>query len=192
MLVSRGDVSCGEEKRGLSLRGEYGKLNRRIFKLASSIDSLQSAYIFNRHIFNRHIFNRHIFNRHIQWCEMSCMWVQKWGSSWGDVLHGGYGSRLRSSHRQVVCRWFGCTPVGRPDGVSCRMYRTARRLFRVDVSGGPRTTHPNRLLSSKNLIIKRDSVERIWLLMRVSALTNPAALYTGLEMIGPNGDDQHT
>jgi hypothetical protein len=49
MLVSRGDVSCGEEKRGLSLRGEYGKLNRRIFKLASSIDSLQSAYIFNRH-----------------------------------------------------------------------------------------------------------------------------------------------
>jgi len=62
----------------------------------------------------------------------------------------------------------------------------------VDVSGGPRTTHPNRLLSSKNLIIKRDSVERIWLLMRVSALTNLAALYTGLEMIGPNGDDQHT
>ena len=41
MLVSRGDVSCGEEKRGLSLRGEYGKLNRRIFKSASSIDSLQ-------------------------------------------------------------------------------------------------------------------------------------------------------
>jgi hypothetical protein len=77
--------------------------------------------------------------------------------------------------------------VGRPDGVSCRMCRTAWRLFRVDVSGGPRTTHHNRLLSSKNLVIKRDSVERIWLLMRVSALTDPAALYTGLEMIGPNG-----
>jgi hypothetical protein len=67
MLVLRGDVSCGEENRRRSLRGEYGKLNRRIyFKSASSIDSLQidiyilqSAYIFNRHIFNRHIFNRH-------------------------------------------------------------------------------------------------------------------------------------
>ena len=50
MFVSRGDVSCGEEKRRLGLRGEYGKLNRRIFKSASSIDSLQiDIYIFNRH-----------------------------------------------------------------------------------------------------------------------------------------------
>jgi hypothetical protein len=65
-LVSRGDVSCGEEKRGLSLRGEHGKLHRRIFKSASSIDSLQidissigiylqSTYLQSAYIFNRHI-----------------------------------------------------------------------------------------------------------------------------------------
>ena len=49
MLVSRGDVSCGEEKRRLSLRGEYDKLNRHL-----QIGIFKSTYIYSIGIFNRH------------------------------------------------------------------------------------------------------------------------------------------